>query len=196
MTTPVGTDGSEYQGLQIVNVVSSGHLGIGEIDTDTLGAELDADLSIMPGRVYLKGDEHAPMVMVFRSGCYTIAGATSWQDILNTLGWLFERLHEVGLEVDQGSVFNSMDIKYLVVTGDLGLQLDLETALITLGMEQSEYEPEQFPAIIHRPKMADCTVLLFSTGKITITGVKDIEGAYRVYTHIENVLQGTVLYTS
>ena len=193
MTTPVGTDGSEYRGLQIVNVVASGQLGVGEIDTDVLGSELDGDQTVLPGRVYLKAHDEAPVAMVFRSGVYSIAGASSWQAVLDTLEWLSAKLDEVGLDVNSEVLFGSADVKYLVVTGDLGSQLNLSAAVIGLGMEHSEYEPEQFPAVIYRPDIADCTVLLFSTGKVTITGARDIQTAYRVYEYVESSLQELIV---
>lgn len=193
MDTPVGTDGNEFRDLQIVNVVASGVLGTGEIDTDVVGAELSVDKTVLPGRVYLKPDDHSPVSMVFRSGSYTIAGASSWESVLEITRWLFTTLDDIGVEVSRQEMLDSVSVKYLVVTGELSSKLNLAAVVVALGMENSEYEPEQFPAVIHRPDNIDCTVLLFSTGKVTITGVQSVQEAYEVYEGIEETLKEGVL---
>jgi len=193
MDTPVGTEGSEFLGLQIMNVVASGVLGTGEIDTDVLGAEISVEKTVMPGRLYLKPDEKPPVPMVFRSGSYTIAGASSWESVLEVVEWLFETLDDIGVEVDHEAMLDSLSVKYLVVTGEFSSEMNLSAVVVALGMERSEYEPEQFPAVIHRPENIDCTVLLFSTGKVTITGVRSVQEAYEVYESIEATLKKGVL---
>jgi len=54
MGTPIGTEGSEFRDLKIVNVVASGVLGSGEIDTDELASELSVEMTVLPGRLYPK----------------------------------------------------------------------------------------------------------------------------------------------
>lgn len=189
MVTPVGTEGSEFRGLQIVNVVASGVLGAGEIDTDLLGAELSLEKTVMPGRVYLKLNKESPVSMVFRSGSYTVAGASSWESVLQVVDWLFKTLEDIGVNANKKKMLDSVSLKYLVVTGGLSSKLNLAAAVVALGMKNSEYEPEQFPAVIHRPENTDCTVLLFSTGKITITGVQSVNKAYEVYERIREKLK-------
>jgi transcription initiation factor TFIID TATA-box-binding protein len=46
-----------------------------------------------------------------------------------------------------------------------------------LGIENIEYEPEQFPAIVHRPPQFAVTLLIFSTGKAIVGGTTDREEA-------------------
>ena len=196
MDTPVGTEGSEFRGLQIVNVVASGVLGTGEIDTDVLGAEISVEKTVMPGRLYLKPDEKPPVPMVFRSGSYTIAGASSWESVLEVIGWLFETLDDIGVEVSREEMLDSVCVKYLVVTGELSSKLNLAAVVVALGMEHSEYEPEQFPAVIHRPENIDCTVLLFSTGKVTITGIQSVQEALEVFNGVEETLKDEMLIRS
>lgn len=189
MTTPVGIAGSEYRELEIVNIVASGTLGVGEVDTDTLGEDLDVVKTVLPGRLYLKRGEDDPVAMVFRSGSVTVAGASTWNEVLDTVQWLSEVLNEVGLTVEEEALTESVVVKYLVVTGSIDTSPNLAEAAITLGMEHSEYEPEQFPALIYRPEQHECTVLVFSNGKITITGARDVESAYEVFEHVRESLR-------
>ena len=186
MGTPIGTEASEFRGLQIVNIVSSGVLGTGEIDTKQVAADLCVEHTSLPGRLYLMPAELSPVAMVFRSGTYTIAGASSWDEILKAVSWLYESLNSLDAPAVASEMKESLSVKYLVVTGDLDTSLNLSAAVIALGMERSEYEPEQFPALIYHPKHYNCTVLLFSTGNITITGVQDVETAHQVFQYIDN----------
>lgn len=188
MGTPIGTDGSEFRDLKIVNVVASGVLGSGEIDTDELASELSVEMTVLPGRLYLKPDNRSTVAMVFRSGTYTIAGSSSWSEVLEMVDWLSSTLRSVDAPVEPSKMEESIAVKYLVLTGELGASLNLSAAVIALGMENSEYEPEQFPALIHRPEGSDCTVLLFSTGKITITGAQCVEHAHEVFQDLDDTL--------
>lgn len=56
---------------------------------------------------------------------------------------------------------------------DQGINLEILT--ISLGIESVEYEPEQFPGLIYRPKDYDVTLLVFSSGKVSIGGATDRE---------------------
>jgi transcription initiation factor TFIID TATA-box-binding protein len=49
----------------------------------------------------------------------------------------------------------------------------LEAIAAGLGLEQTEYEPEQFPALIYRRE--DAVLLIFSSGKIVCTGSTDLD---------------------
>jgi transcription initiation factor TFIID TATA-box-binding protein len=197
MTTPVGVAGGEYRGLRVVNIVASGELGVGEIDTDLLSEEAEKAepslvMTTLPGRIYTKPYEGSPVAMVFRSGSFTIARASTWTDVVSKVQWLCHLLSDIGLQVNASEAEISLTPKYLVVTGDLGERVNLSTAVVGLGMEQSEYEPEQFPALIYRPPNRECTVLIFSTGKFTITGVGDVQTAHSVFKDVESQLSELV----
>jgi transcription initiation factor TFIID TATA-box-binding protein len=54
---------------------------------------------------------------------------------------------------------------------------DLKTDLnaIALGLENIEYEPEQIPGLVYRIKQPKVVVLIFSSGKLVVTGGKSPE---------------------
>lgn len=188
MPTPVGTEGSEYRDLQIVNIVASGTLGAGEIDVQTLATDLDVVKTVQPGRLYLSKSPETPVAMVFRSGSYTIAGAESWQEVLDTVEWLSQVLNDVGVDIDREMISVSIVVKYLVATAELWSNVNLAAAAVALGLERTEYEPEQFPALIYRPDDTNCTVMLFSNGKVTITGGQDVKTTHQVFRDIQATL--------
>ncbi|MFA7375483.1 MAG: TATA-box-binding protein, partial [Methanothrix soehngenii] len=60
-----------------------------------------------------------------------------------------------------------------------------------LGMENVEYEPEVFPGLVYRIKVPKIVVLIFSSGKLVITGGKTVndceEGVRIVRMELENM---------
>ncbi|HEX17176.1 MAG TPA: TATA-box-binding protein, partial [Thermoplasmatales archaeon] len=48
-----------------------------------------------------------------------------------------------------------------------------------LGLENVEYEPEQFPGLVYRLKEPRVAMLLFGSGKIVCTGARKIEDVSR-----------------
>ncbi|WP_210423545.1 TATA-box-binding protein [Halorussus marinus] len=66
----------------------------------------------------------------------------------------------------------------------LDRSLDLERLVLKLGLEQTEYEPEQFPALIYRPPELDVTLLVFSSGKIIIGGTMSEATAREAIDHL------------
>ena len=73
----------------------------------------------------------------------------------------------MGLEVPDEP---DLIIQNIVTSGDLGERLNLNAIAIGFGLEQVEYEPEQFPGLVYRPDDHDVVVLLFGSGKLVITG--------------------------
>ena len=58
----------------------------------------------------------------------------------------------------------------MVASGSVGFDLNLNKLAIKL--ENTEYEPEQFPGLVYKLKAAKATFLLFSNGKVVCTGTK------------------------
>lgn len=67
------------------------------------------------------------------------------------------------------------DIQNIVCTAELNRSLNLSALAVGLGLEVTEYEPEQFPGLIYRPENTSCVVLLFATGRVVITGSANFE---------------------
>ena len=62
-------------------------------------------------------------------------------------------------------------------SADLGRNLNLNAIAIGLGLENIEYEPEQFPGLVYRLDEPEVVALLFGSGKLVITGGKKPEDA-------------------
>ncbi|MFB6215739.1 MAG: TATA-box-binding protein [Candidatus Aenigmatarchaeota archaeon] len=64
----------------------------------------------------------------------------------------------------------------------------LESLVLHLGLENVEYEPEQFPGVIYRPPEIGTVNLIFSSGKTIISGTIEEEVAKQSSEHLRKHL--------
>ena len=108
-------------------------------------------------------------VPFYRSGKCSIVGATSpehFEEMVERVNTLMRELLEFDYEP-------TAEIKNIVATAELESLPSLETLAVGLGLEQAEYEPEQFPALIYRGGAS--VILVFSSGKLVCTGFTDLD---------------------
>ena len=167
--------GDPKETLEIQNVVASTAIGQ-ELDLESVAIDLegaDFDPDQFPGVVYRVQDPHAA-TLIFRSGKIVCTGAGSVPDVYEALEVVFETLSTLGIEVTENL---TIEVQNIVTSGDLGEPLNLNAIAIGLGLEDVEYEPEQFPGLVYRLDEPDVVMLLFGSGKTVITGGKEPEDA-------------------
>lgn len=156
--------------IEIQNVVAS--TGIGhELDLEALCMDLtgaDFDPDNFPGLVYRIQDPKAAS-LIFRSGKVVCTGASSVDDVKAALGIVFEELDDLGIPIDGTP---EITVQNIVSSADLGESLNLNAIAIGLGLEDVEYEPEQFPGLVYRMEKPEVVILAFGSGKVVITGGK------------------------
>ncbi len=81
-------------------------------------------------------------------------------------------------------------IQNIVASADLGTVLNLNAIAIGLGLENIEYEPEQFPGLVYRLSTPKVVMLLFGSGKLVVTGGKKPEDAEAAVEKIVEELDG------
>ena len=57
----------------------------------------------------------------------------------------------------------------------MGNEFNLNEVAMALGLENVEYEPEQFPGLVYRLNEPRVAMLLFGSGKIVCAGARRIE---------------------
>lgn len=177
---------------EIVNVVAAGKLGR-EINIPAIAEDIDAavirlsDENYSHRVVYLRREEGGPVATLFRSGSYHITGADSISQAEDLKDWMETALKNLSIEITA-----TFSVKNIVMTGDLGHQVNLNTLVIALGMEETEYEPEQFPGAVYRPPDIDCVFLIFASGKVVITGAQDVETATKGFEKMTERLKQTI----
>lgn len=172
--------------VDVVNVVSSGSLNV-ELDLETVAEELDDIVDYDPEKypgAYFRFDESSPLITLYRTGKYIITGSSSEQQAAETREKFLSTLHEHGIlpkaEDDWFAIQN------YVCVGDLDEPVNLSALAIGLGLEKTEYEPEQFPGLVYRPTDHESVLLVFGSGKTVITGAKSIEQADLAFENLKS----------
>jgi transcription initiation factor TFIID TATA-box-binding protein len=113
-------------------------------------------------------------VAFYRSGKASIVGCDSLQHFHE----ITSEINEIMQELLQYQYDPHIMVNNIVATTSLGSQINLEHLAVILGLDSVEYEPEQFPALLYRIDSA--VVLVFSSGKLVITGMTTPEVAGEV----------------
>ena len=121
--------------------------------------------------IYL-GDD-SPAFTLYRTGSFQIRGVKTEADLEEAESQFRTLLSDVGVEMPEYEFRHATS----VFVGTFETDVNLNALTIALGLEQTEYEPEQFPAIVYRPPQFAVTLLIFSTGKVIVGGTTDREEA-------------------
>jgi transcription initiation factor TFIID TATA-box-binding protein len=125
-----------------------------------------------PGLVYRIKNPKAAF-LIFTSGKVVCTGAKNVENVRMNIINLANTLKSIGCE--KIYLEPEIHVQNIVATADLKTNLNLNTITIAFGMENVEYEPEVFPGLVYRIEAPKVVVLVFSSGKLVITGGKSPE---------------------
>jgi transcription initiation factor TFIID TATA-box-binding protein len=77
----------------------------------------------------------------------------------------------------------------MVCSYNLNRYINLNRMTVTLNVESVEYAPEQFPGLVYRIKDPKIVVLIFSSGKIILTGGKTLDDVRKGLDVLEKKLE-------
>ena len=127
--------------------------------------------SEFPGLVY-KQKEPKTAMLIFRSGKIVCTGAKTMADVRLAINTVIKYLKKAKIPVHKNP---KIDIQNIVAVYNIGAELNLSTTAITLGLENVEYEPEQFPGLVYRIREPRVVMLLFGSGSVVCTGAKNVK---------------------
>jgi transcription initiation factor TFIID TATA-box-binding protein len=163
--------------IKIENVVASTKLAedfdLTVIESEFEGAEYNKQK--FPGLVYRVSDPKAAF-LVFTSGKVVCTGAKNVADVHTVIGNMAKKLNGIGIKTLENP---DITVQNIVASADLHTILNLNAIAIGLGLENIEYEPEQFPGLVYRIDVPKVVVLIFSSGKLVVTGGKSPEDCER-----------------
>lgn len=143
-----------------------------EFDLTALASDL-SNADYHPERyhslIYSPNPEDSVTMLLPSSGRMSITGATSKKELIEGAQNLLCALQELGIQLTVSP--SDILVQNIVANYDFERDFDLAAIAVALGLENTEYEPEQFPGVIYRAKQ-NSTILLFRTGKCVITGSK------------------------
>jgi len=156
--------------INVQNIVASTTFAE-KLDLDMIahsieGAEYEPEQ--FPGLVY-RLEEPKTATLLFRSGKANCTGAKKIGDVERTVEIIADHLKKIGVEVYKKP---EIEIQNIVATANLEGELNLTETATGLGLENIEYEPEQFPGLVYRIDEPRVAMLLFSSGKIVCAGAR------------------------
>lgn len=154
--------------ISIVNIVVSSSLEK-DIPLEKMAATLpntEYNPEQFPGLV-LRIKEPKTSALIFSSGKIVCTGARNMEDVERSIQSIIKSLKKLDIYV---TIKPEITVQNIVASGSIGMDLNLN--VLGVKLPNTEYEPEQFPGLVHKLKKTNATFLLFSNGKIVCTGTK------------------------
>ncbi len=137
-----------------------------------------------PGLVFRMTDPKVA-TLIFRSGKIICVGAKSRSDIEKAIQKVIKYIKETGVNISPKDI--KITIENIVISADLGMELQLDT--LAFQLESSEYEPEQFPGLVYRIYNPKVAFLLFSSGRIVCAGAKSMKAVNKALDFLKKKLK-------
>ena len=135
-----------------------------------------------PGLVFrLKQPKTA--TLIFSTGKMVCTGAKSEKMAKSAVRKVVRELRKAGFII-RGSP--KIEIVNVVGTADVGGDVDIEA--VSDILDNTMYEPEQFPGLIYRMKEPKVVILMFRSGKLVLTGGKSEDQVNEAVEKIVSIL--------
>ncbi|MEE8358944.1 MAG: TATA-box-binding protein [Candidatus Hydrothermarchaeales archaeon] len=152
-----------------------------EIDLESVAVALENveyEPEQFPGLVFHL-DKPKTAALIFGSGKIVCTGAKSIAEVKEAIKLTVDKIRNTGTDIPEDPV---VIVQNIVASANLHAELNLDA--IAIGLDGTEYEPEQFPGLVYRMTDPKVVLLLFGSGKIVCTGAKKPEDVDRA---VENV---------
>lgn len=161
--------------IKVVNIVVSASLGH-DIPLEKMAATLsntEYNPEQFPGLV-IRIKEPKTSALIFSSGKIVCTGARTMANVHESIRKIIKSLEKINVKIKE---FPEVKIQNIVAAGSVGMDLNLN--ILAMKLENTEYEPEQFPGLVYKLPELKATFLLFSNGKVVCTGTKSEEEVNR-----------------
>jgi len=155
--------------LKVQNIVATTSLGKPISLTKLVKSESNTEYNPeqFPGLV-LRIQKPKSAVLVFSSGNLVCTGTKSVAQVKEVINAVIKQIAKIGVKITEKP---KITVQNIVASGSIDLKLNLN--LLALQLENTEYEPEQFPGLVYKLVDPTATFLLFSNGKLVCTGTKN-----------------------
>lgn len=172
--------------IKIENIVATVILDQ-QLDLNAIEHSLPTNVTYQPDQfpgLILRLEKPKTTALIFKSGKMVVTGAKSTQMLIQAVKRIIQLLRKRGIVITGRP---KIQVQNIVASGDIHAQVNLERAAYLL--EDSMYEPEQFPGLIHRMRDPRVVLLIFSSGKMVITGAKEEREVEEAVTKIADKLK-------
>ncbi len=173
--------------IKIENVVASTSLR-DDLDLPKLALSLENseyEPEQFPGLIY-RIKEPKTATLLFRSGKVVCTGGKSLEEVQKAIKFLRKQVENAGFPIDKDP---EIHVQNIVASSDLGNPINLNAIAMSFGLENVEYEPEQFPGLVYRMYNPKVVLLLFGSGKLVCTGAKKPEDVQKAVEKISEELR-------
>ena len=162
---------AEKSNLKIQNIVATTSLGkpVSLTKLARTHSNTEYNPEQFPGLV-LRIKEPKSAVLVFSSGNLVCTGTKSVGQVKEVIQQVIKQIGKIGVKITDTP---KITVQNIVASGSIDLTLNLN--ILALQLENTEYEPEQFPGLVYKLVDPTATFLLFSNGKLVCTGTKNKE---------------------
>lgn len=157
--------------IEVVNIVVSTALEH-DIPLERMAATLpntEYNPEQFPGLV-IRIKEPKTSALIFSSGKVVCTGARTIEKVHESIKKIIKSLEKINVNI---TIEPKVTIQNIVASGSVGMDLNLN--VLAMKLDNTEYEPEQFPGLVYKLPAAKATFLLFSNGKIVCTGTKSVD---------------------
>lgn len=135
--------------------------------------------------INLRFEKDGATVSVYSSGKYNIHGASSIDELYSTNDKFLKRIESI---VERDITPSELEVRNIVCVDEYEGYIDFYAFLEHMGEDNIEYEPEQFPALDYDPPDKPGVFKLFSTGKITLTGVNSTDSIEESFQEVKRII--------
>jgi transcription initiation factor TFIID TATA-box-binding protein len=159
------------------------------IENIVASSKIASKLSIKQLSTKLKGTSYNPeeftgltikfkdpnvAVLLLPNGKAVSTGAKNLDQVNNSIKKVSNRLKKAGVTIRKKQ---ETEVQNIIVTTNLKKELHLSSIAKGLLLENTNYEPDQFPGLIYKIENSSAIVIIFSSGKLVCTGSKSLEEA-------------------
>ena len=171
--------------IKIENVVASASLGV-PVKLEKIVSNMDDveyEPEQFPGLVMRMKDPKAA-ALIFSSGKVVCTGSKSPTDARTAIDKIVKKMNKIGFKIPDSY---KVQLENIVASAQLDRELNLNN--IAFNLENTEYEPEQFPGLVYRIDDPRVTFLLFGSGKIICTGGRSIQDVKKAVSRADKKLK-------
>jgi len=161
--------------MEVVNIVVSSSLEH-DIPLEKMAATLsntEYNPEQFPGLV-IRIKDPKTSALIFSSGKIVSTGARTIEQVEASIKKIIKSLEKINIKI---KIKPEIKIQNIVASGAVGMPLNLNE--LAMKLDNTEYEPEQFPGLVYKLQKGRATFLLFSNGKVVCTGTKSEEEVYK-----------------
>jgi transcription initiation factor TFIID TATA-box-binding protein len=175
---------SKEFGIHVENTVATATFGVRiPLEKIVKAGGMEYEPERFPGVVYRMKDPKAA-ALIFGSGKVVCTGCRNISDVKAVFAKVAEIIAKSGVVLPKDY---NVQVENIVASAKLDGTLDLDK--IAFNLDNSEYEPEQFPGLVHRMKDPKVAFLLFGSGKVICAGARNVKDIGIAMTRVSKKLK-------